>query len=872
MLRKLVLIFISNLLFFNVTFSNKFDTSDEYFENMITLKVGKYLEIEFYEVISDCDGGIYINIKDFIELLELNEYISLSIKEGEIKLVMSGLLFSDNQDRFITKKIKKLKNIEIEKRLYIEKKSLKELLPLKEIKWIEEKYTLEIFPDFILPLEYRVTAERRKRLVQEAKNRKKISSEIDMYMKEDRKIIDLGMLKVRYGIDDVNNFFEEEYRKDKGDIDIEYSSQLFFGDFNMRHNLYSTGKLENISLKYPYFFKNKIVTIGDTYIQGNDILGYNSKIRGISISDSSYNVKYSGREITINGEAPENSMVEVYQNGKIVDYQNISGKNYEFIIEMRSQNDRFKIKIYDRNGVFIVEKNINIMEGSDFLTKEDWNYNFFYGKNPQDENNKYDDLKYGISYGLTNNLTYSFDYFDTKNEEKLYRYLKHRAGYRFSNLSIPLLINFSFYDSLDDKSEGYITEMKTEIFYQKLYYTYEHYRNNLSKDQERNYYHEFEISGNYSKYDYFCRFSNENYMERIEEKYNTGLSYDFTKNLRMNLDIGKSIKKYNEKESNYTGNIGFDYGLKDFTYSLDAEYDEARSSAWKYRGKIRKRLGKDRQYSYNLEMNYNKNDLFSFKIGFEYKFNDFFKMNYNYNSEKIDEDKIGASFEKVINLKTPFESNTAKDPDKSYVKGVIFIDKNGNGKKDINEYPVEGVETAIGKNKVKTDKDGIFNITNISPYRKNKLVYDYSHSTIDITLRADDFQEIQLIPASGKNINVGLVPMSMITGSIYLPELGLKENKNFFSYVEIIIEKDGEYYTHIIPEYDGFFVVQDLKPGEYSLKINYLGSEKIFLEKDVLEVVVKGGETGDFYDGVDFKIFEIKKALPKLIGVKNLAS
>lgn len=107
----------------------------------------------------------------------------------------------------------------------------------------------------------------------------------------------------------------------------------------------------------------------------------------------------------------------------------------------------------------------------------------------------------------------------------------------------------------------------------------------------------------------------------------------------------------------------------------------------------------------------------------------------------------------------------------------------------------------------------------------------------------------------------------MIMGSICLPDIDVKKRKKFFSYVEIIIEKDGSYFDSIKPEYDGFFVVQDLKPGRYSLKINYLGSEKISLERDVLEVVVRGGETGDFYDGIDFKVSEIKKMLPRLVKV-----
>jgi len=858
MLRRAILILMGSLLFFSVSFSNTQDEEDEYFENMITIKVGRYLKVEFYEVMSDYDGGIYIDIKDFLELTELNEYTKLTIEDGKINLTMDGSLFSDKVERHIKKDIKNLKSIEVDKKLYIEKESLGELLPLKNIEWIEEKYTLEISPDFSLPLDYRVTADRRKRAVEEDKNRKKTSSEVDMFMKDDRKIIDLGMLKVRYDIDDVGNFCKEGEEKDRGDVEIEYSSQLLYGDFNMRHNIYSTRELEDISLKYPYFLKNKTVTIGDNHISGNDILGYDSKIRGISISSNGHNVKRSGREITINGEAPKNSTVEVYQNGKIADYQKVEGKDYEFTLEMRSQSDEFKIKIYDRNGVFIKEKSINVLEGSEFLTKGDWDYNFFYGQNPNAENTAYDDKKYDISYGITNNLTYALDYYDTRNEEKLYRYAKHRMGYRFSNLPVPLLTNISYYDSLEDESKGYIAEVKTELFSHKVYYTYEDYRSLLATDEGKDYYHEVEISGDYGRADYFFRFSNKNYMERVEEKYDGGLSYDITKNLRIDLDLGKIIKKYDDKKSNYTGNIGLDYDQKDFAYSLDARYDKGSSSTWKYTGRIRKRTAKDKKYSYDMNVKYNEVDSFSFGIGFDYKFNDFFKMDYDYNSERKDQNKIGASFEKVVNLKKPLAPNTSKDPDKGYIEGVIFIDTNGNGKKEADEHPLEGVGAGIGNNKVKTDKDGIFYLSNVSPYRKHKMIYDYSGTIIDPTLRADDFQKIQIIPATGKNVNVGLVPLSMIMGSIYLPDIENKKINKFFSYVEIIIEKDGKYYDSIIPEYDGFFVVQDLKPGRYSLRLNYLGSEKISLEKDILEVVVRGGETGDFYDGIDFKVSEIK--------------
>ncbi|MFT5559016.1 MAG: hypothetical protein ACI9RZ_001492, partial [Sphingobacteriales bacterium] len=458
MQKKMALLILSSLFFCYSAFSS---TQNDYFENMITLQVGRYLQQEFVEVMSDFDGGIYLDIEGFLELTELTEYTRLSIDKGKVTLLMAGSLFPDRQERRITTELKMLNSIEVDGRLYIDKETIGDLLPLKGVKWIAEKYTLAISPDFNLPLDNRVNAERRKRKIEADKNSQEDSLETDLFLKVDRKVIDLGMLKLRYDMNDFSDYFNKE--ETKGNLEMDYSSQLFYGDFNIRHNLYASGELQNISLKYPYLLKDKTVTFGDNYVSGNDILGYNSKIRGISVSNNGYSVQRSGRELTIRGEAPKNATVEIYQNGKVVDYQTVEGKEYQFTLTMRSQNDAFNIKIYDRNGVLIKEKSINVMAGHDFLSQGKWDYDFFYGQNPQGENRAWDDLKYGLSYGLTNNLTYSFNYYDTRNEDKLYRYTKHQTRYRFSTLVVPLLINFSYYDSLEDPSEGYITELESEL-------------------------------------------------------------------------------------------------------------------------------------------------------------------------------------------------------------------------------------------------------------------------------------------------------------------------------------------------------------------------------------------------------------------------
>jgi hypothetical protein len=835
------------------------DTQDDYFNNMITLKVGRYLKLEFYEVKSDFDGGIYLDVNDFLAMTELSQYSQLTIEGENIHLHMAGSLFDDTKARHINKEVKNLNIIIINERLYFDKQAINDLFPLKSIKWLPESYTLAIIPDFNLPLDYQVAAQKRKRAIEEDKNSQEKLQQTDFFMPKDRRLVDLGMLKLRYDIDDMSTYFKNGAQQNKGDVEAEYSSQLLYGDFNIRHNIYATGELQDISLKYPYIFKDKTVTIGDTFIQKNDILGYNTRIRGLSLSDNDYTVNRSGRDVTIRGKAPRNAVVEVYQNGKVADYQRIEGSEYQFTLEMRSNNDAFKIKIYDRNGVLLEDRSVNVMQGRDFLSQGAWDYNFFYGQNPQGENKAWDDQKFGIAYGVTNNLTYAFDYYDMRNEDKLYQYGKHMAGYRFSNLVVPLVTKVSYYDSLLDDSEGYIAEIKSELFSHKLSYSYERYSHELAQDENKDSYQEAEMSGNYGRSDYFFRFSSKKFQDRTESIYDSGLSYDVSKAIRINVDLGKTVRKQNQRQSNYTGEIGFDYNQGDFTYNVDARYNQRRDAKWQYTARLRKRLRQNSNYAYQLEVSYDESDDVRLEMSFEYKFNDFLKTDANYRSNREQQYKVRASYETVINLKKPFVANNTKYPDSGYVEGTIFVDKNANGKKDNDEVPIVGVGVGIGQNKVETNSSGIFYLSDVQPYRRNELHYDYSGIMIDPTLTADRDQTVTLLPASGKKISVGLVPLSLIMGSILLPEAEDKITKKFFSYVEIVVEKNNDYYTSITPEYDGFYVLQDLKPGKYKLKINYLGSETIALEEEILSVVVLSGETGDFYEGLDFTVSEIKK-------------
>ncbi|MGL4210156.1 MAG: hypothetical protein ACRCRT_01275, partial [Cetobacterium somerae] len=73
------------------------------------------------------------------------------------------------------------------------------------------------------------------------------------------------------------------------------------------------------------------------------------------------------------------------------------------------------------------------------------------------------------------------------------------------------------------------------------------------------------------------------------------------------------------------------------------------------------------------------------------------------------------------------------------------------------------------------------------------------------------------------------------------------------SMTNIALEKNGELYKEIDPEFDGMFFFENVLPGKYKMKFNYLGSDDIKFIKDYLEVDIKliHEDEGEYFEGYD---------------------
>ena len=105
------------------------------------------------------------------------------------------------------------------------------------------------------------------------------------------------------------------------------------------------------------------------------------KRQGISILDSSdrYDLTERGGN-TFEGYAPDGSVVELYRNGTLIDYQRVNEQRYIFTgIDLLSLTDRYYIRIYENNGSYI-QKDLSLLMNNKALAKNKWSYSIQSGK------------------------------------------------------------------------------------------------------------------------------------------------------------------------------------------------------------------------------------------------------------------------------------------------------------------------------------------------------------------------------------------------------------------------------------------------------------------------------------------------------------
>lgn len=850
-----------------ISFGKEFKGSYE--EGYIEININKKIKYSFFPVYMDySQEEPYIGMMNFFALI-MAKGMKIDRKNktiyGKMGYIDYKFYYGDTE------------YIDGEGDIYIRGTDLSQVFEFKEYNWSTETYSMKIKTKFKTPSE--IYLEEEKKIRELGTDGKKEIKDEDVYYQK-RKFFTPGAVRLRYINNGVEDLWNEEINNNKGNASVGYNTQMLYGDFTTTGFVYPDSSLGYTALKYNEILDNKSIIVGDVYMQTYDFLGSNT-LTGIAVQDWNGTGDIEVGQTSIRGFASYNSTVELYRNGSLYRFAKI-GKDgfYEFEnINIQGYSDIYTIKIYNFDGSIEVRQ-VSMMSGNKILKKNKIDYSFLVGTHTDmngkeainiEEKEVEGNIK--VSYGLTNNLTIGTEYINNLTEEGGYNYPQELIGldlyYTTGAVKYPTYFQFSEVYDLKDylKTEDlntHIGKIRQRIGGDILSlegYMYGDFLSRLKGYENR---YLVNWSAGINKYwGYNLTYDNLDYFGYYTKEIGSAEIYRNKGGVSHELGISSPfLEKYGDPEMYYhysNNNIEIFKTNLNFILKINSDLEEFEDDtnlriALKTRENKKKKIG--------IYAKYNSKNEYEVGLEVSYKISNWLEImgDSSYDGDK-NSYSAGVEIEKTIILEKPLTSNSNPYSSNSWMDGKVFMDDNNNGEYDSGEVLLEGIEVNVGRKKGVTDKDGAYFIDHISSYEKKE--FKINLESLDPMLQAGNNKKyIKLYPATGGHIDVPIQIISMIMGNVKFPQNNLDAVKKFPIISQLYVKLktlDGKLIKEQRLESEGFYMLEDVLPGNYILEMDYRGDGKINFEEKSKKLNIKMDKYGSYYEDYDFKIISYEK-------------
>lgn len=806
---------------------------------------------EFYRVlIGEETEKMYIGVGEFIDFARMDE-----VKFDKKRMRVKGKL---DAEREIDIKIPKESSIETEDDIFIELDEFKRYFFIPESNWDNERYILNLYPEFKTSKESQDELNNQRSLLAMAKKERELEAKGD-YIKKEKSLLSPGILKLSYTNSDIEN---NEYA-----VDIDYGTELLYGEFQISQKVYPESNLEYIRLQYREIFNNYYLTFGDFYLESDSIFDSERSMRGASFSKNEYyGIRIDNRTV-IEGEAYNANLVELYRNGSLDDFQMVTGDRFRFDIINLSSTDRYTLKIYYRDGREET-KEIYVLGNQNILNKGESDFVVQLGEGKDDKKNQYlGKFKYGLTKDLT--VVTGVSLLENKSENK-YEVLEAGAAYRFGLDEYPTLISGTFLEEFNSKELNFKGTGEQKLPYNtNLTMRYEKYRDKTAKRLKKDYSYNIDLSKEFRKLSGSVGYFKNSY--EADDLHQIYLSLDYTLSRSVRMSLTSEYYKYSTPNTEPREAKGYGTQGK-ITYSgMDGiiavlegrvNYEESKMTEDEIKFGIAKSptdKGFFKDVDAAFEVGHSKDKGTFFEVRFTYIFDGDIYIEFPDIRREDDKTRVGGRIEKSFYLGNPLLKINNNNVTDGWVEGKVFVDENSNGIMDENEDIYEGAEVIASGGTSSVKKNGKYIIGNIS--NKDIHMVEVNKETIDpMLIQGKEQIKFKGAISSGVKVDIPLVPVSMITGVVGNGEgTDEREYNSMLAGLNVILKKGDEEIGRTQPEIDGYYFFENILPGEYVVELlptskRYKGS----FDRQRIEIGVKAGREGEYYEDNNFLIKNIE--------------
>lgn len=188
----------------------------------------------------------------------------------------------------------------------------------------------------------------------------------------------------------------------------------------------------------------------------------------------------------------------------------------------------------------------------------------------------------------------------------------------------------------------------------------------------------------------------------------------------------------------------------------------------------------------------------------------------------------------------------------------VFLDNNGNKTFDEGDETIPGAKLRIsaGKSPERSDDNGHIHLTDLPTNQELSVRLQEGSLEDPYWLPIVPAYKMRLRPGQAYHFEFPLAQSAEIDGTVWLLDEKATEPKPASNVMVELIGEDGEIVKSGRSSYDGFYLLDQIIPGEYTLRISPQQLQRLNLQVDA-EIDLSLNGNGDIKTGMDFQLTEI---------------
>lgn len=186
------------------------------------------------------------------------------------------------------------------------------------------------------------------------------------------------------------------------------------------------------------------------------------------------------------------------------------------------------------------------------------------------------------------------------------------------------------------------------------------------------------------------------------------------------------------------------------------------------------------------------------------------------------------------------------------VMGTVYLDANGDGKRQANEEPLAGVHVQVGYQSAVTDSLGRYRVWDLQAFEPVAVMIDSASLASPLWVPTTNLLMVEPQPNRFRAVDLAVTPAGVVDGKV------LRESPTGLVGVAgvtvVLVDLHRGTRRSVTTFSDGTFYSMGVKPGDYEIRLDERSASRMGMTADPVRMTMRIDPDGDTQSGIELKL------------------